>query len=274
MATAPNLQAYRVLDFLKVEEEKYGHRFFLTPRLTTKVEAGEFCKDNHARLFSMDMLDLPEEEEVLKFLDDVTSKLLQNQARDYYWMGSNSSSSCHLVGVKSRGMNDEFGGKYLVSHPDCHREEGGMRGRQESSFPGICVVNDAFLGSSDIFDDEEMYSHIPYIYSCQCQRGYGYENCTKVEDDEFVDVINPGVTYCQSKEDIITIQSSSSAAMIVIDHVVLGRPFYQEGSEIDNEDGPCPREKYAAEPKDVCVARNALAVLTVSKIGRMTVKKK
>ena len=55
----------------------------------------------------------------------------------------------------------------------------------------------------------------------------------------------------------------SSNVVAIIDHVLFGRPFYMEGSDIS---GPtpisaCPKNLYAERPEEVCVVRNALAAV-------------
>ena len=60
------------------------------------------------------------------------------------------------------------------------------------------------------------------IYTCQCNAGYGYENCTKVEEEP-IDGIYAGATYCQTSEEIL-LDPRSEDHIIFIDHAVYGKP--------------------------------------------------
>ena len=94
------------------------------------------------------------------------------------------------------------------------------------------------------------------MYTCQCKKGYGLENCTKI-DEHTVDLINAGVTFCQSHEEYVNMEASPKSSQIIfVDHVAYGRPFFMEGSRSHLQDGAdseksCPREIYANTKQEV-----------------------
>ena len=62
-----------------------------------------------------------------------------------------------------------------------------------------------------------------FIYTCQCKEGYGYENCSVVEDDP-INGVNAGSTYCQKIDQVVMSAGIDESYIMFIDHVVYGKP--------------------------------------------------
>ena len=62
-----------------------------------------------------------------------------------------------------------------------------------------------------------------FIYTCQCNENYGYENCTPA--DPPINGINAGNVYCQIVDHIL-LDSADKSHIIFIDHAVFGRPMF------------------------------------------------
>ena len=86
-----------------------------------------------------------------------------------------------------------------------------------------------------------------------------YAGCT--QSCVFMPTVNAfsGVTYCQSAETNVELNSGSDTSIIFVDHVTFGRPFYMEKSL--TSDKHCSREMYAKSNDDYCVASNALSAV-------------
>lgn len=93
-------------------------------------------------------------------------------------------------------------------------------------------------------DDPSTSQH--NIYTCQCQEGYGYENCTKTSENG--GQIPFGHTYCVNDNKNVTIDSGSGITpLIYIDHASYGRPLMPPESSIIRK---C-RDHYATKKEDV-----------------------
>ena len=62
-----------------------------------------------------------------------------------------------------------------------------------------------------------------FIYTCQCNENYGYENCSPAEPP--INSISAGKVYCQTN-DQISLSSAEESHIIFIDHAVFGRPKF------------------------------------------------
>ena len=48
--------------------------------------------------------------------------------------------------------------------------------------PEASEASESFIGLCSMA--KEMIDDFPFIYSCQCEQDFGYENCTEVQQDE------------------------------------------------------------------------------------------
>ena len=64
-----------------------------------------------------------------------------------------------------------------------------------------------------------------FIYTCQCNESYGYENCTVVTDDP-INGVTAGSTYCQKIDEVSMSAGNDESYILFIDHVVYGKPKF------------------------------------------------
>lgn len=70
----------------------------------------------------------------------------------------------------------------------------------------------------------------PDIYSCQCDEGFGYENCTDTYGEQSGSV-NYGHTYCEVNPKSVELKSGNEQfPLIYIDHAAFGKPLKPPGS--------------------------------------------
>lgn len=89
----------------------------------------------------------------------------------------------------------------------------------------------------------------PYYFSCQCLEGYGFENCSKVNDGGSGGSLNFGHTFCEKNPKTVElISASEKLPLIFVDHVVFGKPFKLPNSP---EDRICEDKYYAQNVDEV-----------------------
>ena len=115
-------------------------------------------------------------------------------------------------------------------------------------FIGLCQRNLNDHSIKNAADDPSTSQH--NIYTCQCQQGYGYENCT--ETSVISGQIDFGHTYCVDTNELpgelVTIKSGSDLTpLIYIDHASYGRPLMPPESSITR----ICRDHYATKKEDV-----------------------
>ena len=114
---------------------------------------------------------------------------------------------------------------------------------------GLCVKGmapDHALTLSEIFDlssssvslnaDIDPYTSADeMIYTCQCDEGYGYENCTEVQATP-INGVSAGNTYCMTEERVqldATGGGTDERFIIFVDHVVYGRPKFWKADPLN-----------------------------------------
>ena len=189
-----------------------------------------------------------------KFVLVTKQRILGQNARSqendsFLWIDNFAEDNCALVNIRvSLNTTKRVNVSPQIVTVGCH----GLF-HKGKSLPGLCVRN-TFEGQSEKSPkNEDLSQAIPiaqvdFVYTCQCSRGFGMENCTKTSDD-FKDLVDPGYTFCQSKESVANLEASPGVTdvMIVVDHVAYGKPFYMPGSTGET----CPDSLYAKAQEEV-----------------------
>lgn len=126
-------------------------------------------------------------------------------------------------------------------------------------FLALCVKDEGEKGdeleTNDIVTDG-------LIYSCQCLKNTGFENCTSAPDEATT-------TFCFNTENSTDIEMQTvSEGVIIIDHAVYGKPFFLNGSfkppfgDIGGGASKnCPEQLFAEDETEFCIAYNTLSAL-------------
>jgi len=95
----------------------------------------------------------------------------------------------------------------------------GMSPDNTQTLSEILKTSSTSMLSNDSIPVEE-----EFIYTCQCNETYGYENCSLVKEDP-IEGVNAGSTYCQMVDDV-SMTAKGESHIIFIDHVVYGKPKF------------------------------------------------
>ena len=209
-------------------------RFEVSAAPMSFYEARKFCRSKSSDLF------VPKS---VKDFDEAKTFLLEQSVFD------------KITGVWSGGDQQQgqcqalFLPEFVPDLQECHVNHVFFALCQESVAP-------EFAQAEDIGRD--------FMYTCQCQHLFGFENCTNADSN------NGGTSYCHNSTatESFSMTSDSDDYVLIVDHAVYGKPFYMEGSFSDGIGGigggakrNCPSNLYADLPDEYCVAANTLAAL-------------
>ena len=153
MTTAPDMQAYHLDPPI---EDDDAVKFFLSPASGSREESSRYCTQHGSRMYTVQLNQdgwyrSKNEQQVLRYMRDIGTQ------EPYLWIANSHENVCAMMGVNQGS----------VIQVPCSETN--------ITAPGLCITDDP--------DSGDLLKYVPFIYSCQCKKGYGYENCTKVSSD-------------------------------------------------------------------------------------------
>lgn len=209
--------------------------FFHSPEAMDWYQSKAFCQTNHASLF---------DPEKTSFNMEGAQKYMQignldiPEQVDGYWLANLIDMKCEVI----------FKDTFELALVPC---------TLEGFFVPLCIL-ERTPPEPDTKEDQ-------FIYTCQCQNGFGFQNCKNTSSGTDGSVY-PGKTFCQvqkgsASESSFTLNADSPDKVIIIDHVAYGRPFYMNQSLTGAASYTCRSTSYAQNSNEYCVASQSLAAM-------------